>query len=210
MRRPDQQPELRDTGHRHPPRQGMPGGGHIGRQPDHRGDRDDVEQNIGRGGGGKPLQPVQHAGHQGREADQDQIGKGDAGQIDRQREFLGRGRESWCQDQHDLGHEDLAQDRQEPQPEHHHGESLDREAARGHWSLCRQDAGKLRDEGGIEGAFPEQPAEQIGQLQRHEKCIGNRARAEHRRDHHVAHEAQDAASHGPAADGQNILEHGIV
>ena len=68
-------------------------------------------------------------------------------------------------------------------------------------------AGERRDEGGVERALAEQAAEQVGQLQGDEEGVGDRAGAEHRRDQHVAREAEDAAGHGPAADGQDVTEH---
>ena len=76
-----QQTKLRDTGNRHTPRQRMTDRRHIGRHPDHAGDRDDIEQHIGRRCRGEFLQAVQHAGNQSGQADQDQVGKGDPRQA---------------------------------------------------------------------------------------------------------------------------------
>ncbi len=71
----------------------------------------------------------------------------------------------------------------------------------------RQQAGKGGHEGGVERALAEQAAEQVGQLERDEERIRHRPGAQHRRDQHIAREAQHAAGHGPAADGEDAAQH---
>ena len=73
--------------------------------------------------------------------------------------------------------------------------------------LHRQRPGEGGDEGGVEGALAEQPAEQVGQLERDEEGIRHRPGAEPGGDQHVPREAEDAAGHGPAADGEDAFEH---
>ena len=78
---------------------------------------------------------------------------------------------------------------------------LPREDQRGIAALALQLAREQRHEGGGEGAFREQAAEQVGQLERHDERVGDRPRAQHRRQDDVAHEADDAAQQREAADG---------
>ena len=128
--------------------------------------------------------------------------------VDREGE-LGRDRlEAGRQHGHHLRHEHFAEDGQAAEPERHDGEGFLGEAVGGGAALGGEQAREGGDEGGVEGALAEQAAEQVGQLQGDEEGVGHRAGAEHRRDQHVAREAEHAACHGPAADRQDIAEHG--
>ncbi len=69
--------------------------------------------------------------------------------------------------------------------------------------MFRQLPGKQRHEGGVERALGKQTAEDIGELQRHEEGVTDLASAKKPGDEQIAHEAQHAAAHGPAADGRN-------
>ena len=71
--------------------------------------------------------------------------------------------------------------RRQQQGEDAVGEQLCRDAA-----VLGVDTRIGRDEGGIEGAFGEDRAEMIGQPQRDEERVGDRAGAEDRRQHDVA------------------------
>ena len=62
-------------------------------------------------------------------------------------------------------------------------------------------AREQRHEGGREGAFGEQAAEEVGKLERNEEGVRHAARTEHRRQHDVADEADDTAEQREAADG---------
>ena len=64
-----------------------------------------------------------------------------------------------------------------------------------------------RHEGGIEGAFGKDGAKMIGQPERDEERVGDRAGAEDRRQHDVAHKAGDARQQRQAADGKNAADH---
>ena len=67
--------------------------------------------------------------------------------------------------------------------------------------------GKERDEGRIERAFGEQPAEHVGDAERDEKRVSHRGSAEHGRDQNVADEAEHAARDGDGADsGEAAVE----
>ncbi len=73
----------------------------------------DVQQDRGGGGRRKPLQCVQHPAQQGNERHKGQVGKGDAGQLDGQREFfrlVGKPRGNRI---HQPRHEQYRQDRKD-------------------------------------------------------------------------------------------------
>ena len=125
----------------------------------------------------------------------------------REREFLRDRGEARRQHRHHLRHEQLAHDGQHAQPERHDGERLLGEPVRHRTTLGGEQPGEGGHERGVECTLAEQAAEQVGQLQRDEERIGDRAGTQDRRDQHVAREAQDAACHGPAADGQDAADH---
>ena len=81
------------------------------------------------------------------------------------------------------------------------------EKSRARGAALLADAGIGRHEGGVEGAFGEDRAEMIGQAQRHEKGVGHRPGAQHRRQDDVADEAGDAREQRKAADGENAFNH---
>ena len=68
-------------------------------------------------------------------------------------------------------------------------------------AMVLQLAREQRHEGRREGAFGEQAAEEVRQLESDEEGIGHRARAQHRRQHDVADETHEAAQQREAADG---------
>ena len=61
-------------------------------------------------------------------------------------------------------------------------------------------AGEDRHEGLRERAFGEQAPEEVGNAKGEEERVGDSRRAEHMREHDVAHQAGDARQHGHAAD----------
>ena len=137
------------------------------------------------------MHHIEHATIERHQRDQQQIGKGDPRQLDRElalRRVLGEARR---QDAHRLRHER----HRHRQQDHLRGEQ-EREDAVGE-QPCRRfaalamDMGIGRHEGGIEGTFGEDRAEMIGQPQRHEEGVGNRPGTEDRREHDVAREPGD-------------------
>ena len=66
------------------------------------------------------------------------------------------------------------------------------ETPRGILALALQRAGVERDEGGVEGALGEQPAEQIGEAEGGIEGVGDRPGAERAGHHHLADEAEQA------------------
>ena len=97
-------------------------------------------------------------------------------------------------EQHDLAREQQREDAV--------GEQLGRIGA-----ALLADARIGRHEGGVERALGEDRAEMIGQPQRDEEGVGDRAGAEHRRQHDVAREAGEAREQREAADGEDASDH---
>ena len=159
----------------------MADGRHERRQPDQRGDGEQVVKHGRGGGGGEMFHAVQRAGQQRGEADQHQIRKRDARQIDRQGEFVRVRDEARREHVHDLGHEDLAQNRQRSQPERHDRDGFLGETARGVRALGGEQAGEFGHERGVERALAEQAAKQVGQFVGGEERVRDRAGADQRR-----------------------------
>jgi hypothetical protein len=61
-----------------------------------------------------------------------------------------------------------------------------------------------RHESGIERAFGQQSAEEVGGLEYRKKRVGERARAEHRGNRHVARESEQPRRQCRAAHGGNV------
>ena len=89
----------------------------------------------------------------------------------------------------------------------HHGENAVGEQLRRVRPVLGADARIGRNEGGVERTFGEDRAEMIGQPQRDEEGVGDRAGAEDRRQHDVARESGDARKQREAADGENASDH---
>ena len=177
---------------------------HREQQRDH--DRQ-VEQDRRRGGGGEALQGIEDAAVERDQRDQQQIRKGDAGELDRQREALGIAREA--RRQH-VDHRRREQQRHRQQ--HDLARQQQRENAVGEQCGALRpallaDAGIGRNERGIEGAFGENGAEMVGQPQRHKEGIRRRSRAEDGGEHDVAHKAGDAREQRQPADREDAINH---
>ena len=69
-----------------------------------------------------------------------------------------------------------------------------------------------RHEGGGEGPFGEQAAEQIGQAEGDDESVGDHARAQEVGDQHVADEAEHTAEQRVSADGGDRFQqiHGTL
>ena len=166
-----------------------------------------IEQDRSRGGGGKALQRVEDAAIERDQRDQQQIGKGDAGEFDGERKPAGVARKA--RRQH-VDHRRREQQRHRQQ--HDLARQQQREDAVGKHSgargaALRADAGIGRHEGGVEGAFGEDGAEMIGQPEGDEKGVGHRPGAEHRGQDDVADEAGEPRQQRQAADREYALNH---
>ena len=62
--------------------------------------------------------------------------------------------------------------------------------------------GEHRHESHVEGALGKETTEHIGQAKRNQERLGHRACPQEGRDQDVAHKTQNAARHGPDADGE--------
>ena len=97
------------------PRPGHRPGQSVARRPaerfdqQERGDQEQVQQDRRRGGCGKPVDRVQHTALQRDQRDEQQIGKGDPGELDGKPEFLRVGAKAGCDDGHYRRHENFAE-----------------------------------------------------------------------------------------------------
>ncbi len=130
-----------------------------------------------------------------------EIRQRDARQHHREREFLGIAFEAGGQQQHQPRHGDLGENGEGDQQHHQAGKRLAGENPRGFFSLFMQPLGEQRNEGRIERALGEQPAKHVGYAEGDEEGVGRGGCAEHRRDQHVAREAEHAAQDGHRAYG---------
>ena len=201
----DQQ-RFEHAGDQHAPGRGVAGG----REEDGEGERRDhreIEQDRRGGSRGEALQRVEDAAVERHQADQQEIGKGDAGELDREREAAGVLVEAGREQPMTVGVKMSATAsstswRREQQREDAVGEQPRRIGA-----ALRADARIGRHEGRVERAFGEDRAEMIGQPQRDEEGVRHRPGAEHRGKHDVAHEAGDARDQRPSADREDALDH---
>ena len=163
-------------------------------------DQDQVEQDRRGGRRDEAVERVQHAAEQRDQRHEQQIGEGDAREIDGEREFVGVVGETGRDDDHQPGHGDLDQNREDDQRTKQYGERLLGEGLGGAVALGLEAAREQRHEGGRQGALGGQPAEQVGEAEGDDEGLGDRPGAEHRGDQDVAHETQHAARHGVATD----------
>ena len=157
--------------------------------------------------GGEAVERVEDAAVERHQADQQQIGKGDAGELDRERKAArvlaeaGRqqidhpGRESKRRrEQHDLHRQQQREDAIGEQPRRIR-------AARA------ADPRIGRHEGGVERALGEDRAEMVRQPQRHKERVGHRPGAQHGRQHDVAQEAGHARQQRNSTNCQDAIDH---
>ena len=87
------------------------------------------------------------------------------------------------------------------------GQRLSGEDARGVGAVGVKALGEERDERRVESAFGKQPAEHVGNAERHEEGVGRVRGAEHGGNQHVARKAEHAAQDGHRADsGEAAIE----
>jgi len=182
------------------------GGREIAREQE-RGDHRHVKQDRRGRGGGEAVERVEDAAVERHQRDQQQIGKGDARELDRKAEALRIGAEAGRQ------HVDNRRREQQRHREQHHlarqqqSENAVGEKARALRPVLLADAGIGGHEGGVEGALGEDGAEMVRQPQRHEEGVGHGTRAEHGRQDDVADEPGRARQQGVAAHRQDALDH---
>ena len=190
----------------HAPGRRVAGGREEKRERQRRHHRE-VEQDRRRRGGGEAAERVEDAAVERHQRDQQQIGKRDARELDRERKLAGIVGEARRQ-QRDHRRREGQRDRQqhdlacEQEREHAVGEQPRRIGA-----ALLADARIGRHEGGVERALGKDRAEMIGQAQRHEEGVRDRARAQDGRQHDVARKAGDARQQREAADREDAPDH---
>ncbi len=139
-------------------------------QREHHGE---IEQDRRRGGGSEARHRLQHAREQRNEADEEQIGKGDPRQLDRQLE-LARHLLIGARHRPDAGrHEDFEERGEQQQGRHEDRQHVGGKArgsglAAGAVQFLREH----RHVGRAEGALRKQAAEDVRQLEGDEKGVG--------------------------------------
>ncbi len=176
----------------------------AGERPDHR----HVEQDRRRGRRREALAGVEDAAVERDHRHQQQIRKGDPREFHGERKPARVLGETRRQQRNHPRHERERDDQQHHLARDQKCEDAVREQAHHVGALLLADARIGRHEGGIEGALGEDGPEMVGQSQRDEKRVGNRAGAEHGGEHDVANKAGEARDEGQAADGQDALDHG--
>ncbi len=156
---------------------------------------------------GESAMGVERAHVQREERHEQEIGEGDAREIDGEREFLRPVVEAGRQQPDELRREDPDQKqdddlRSEQQRIDLAGEFLGRLA-----SLLLQRLSVTGNEGGVEGALAEDGAETVRQALGDEKGVRNETRAHHGRLHGERKEAGDAREKREAADRKEIANH---
>jgi hypothetical protein len=168
-----------------------------------------IEQDRRRRGRGEALQRVENAAIERDEAHQQQIGKGDAGELDGNGEAVRVFPVAGGQQRDHRGREQQREREQRGLHGDQHGEDAIGEQARGVGAALVADARIGGNERRVERPFREDGAEMVRQPQRDEERIGDRAGAENRRQHDVAHEAGHARQQRETTDGQNAIEHPV-
>ena len=153
------------------------------------------------------MHHVEHAAIERHQRDQQQIGKGDPRQLDRQPPLLGIVGEARRENAHRLRHEQPGDHQQNQLRGKQQREDAVGEQSRRCLAALAVDMGIGRHEGGVEGAFGEDRAKMIGQPQRHEERVRHRPGAEDRREHDVARKAGQPRKQRIAADGEDTTEH---
>ena len=163
----------------------MPGG-----REEH-GDRErrhhrEVEQDRRGGRRGEAAERVEDAAVERHQRDQQQIGKRDARELDRERKAAGVVGEARRQQSITPGVNSSATASSTTWLANSSVKMRSANSAAGSTAVLLANARIGRHEGGVERAFGEDRAEMIGQPQRDEERVRDRARAEHRRQHDVA------------------------
>ena len=181
----------------------MTAAGQEGREAEHGADQGEVEQDGRRRHVGEAIDAVQHAAVERGERDEQQVGKGDATELDGHGESRRVVAHAGRQHRHHAGHGQDQQHREGHQHQEQGGLRLAREGEGLGASALLKLAGEQRHEGRRERALGEQPAEEIRQLERHEEGIGDGAGPEDGRQHDVARESCKPAQQRKAADRGN-------
>jgi hypothetical protein len=198
--------ELKDAAHQHRHRHGLDRARAALRRQQQRDDQREVQQRRREGGDGEARQRVEHARQERNEADEDEIGEGDAGEHHRELELAGHLVIFRRHQPDEARHDDLEDERDQHQARHEHRQHFVREAL----GILDPAFGieALAEEGHEprgEGAFAEQPAKDVRDQEGDQEGVIGMARAEHARADHVAREAEHAADHGQPADGADRL-----
>ena len=173
----------------------------IGREPQRAADEADIEQDRREGRHPELVVGVEDARRDRHQRDEENVRRGDLqqphGEIELLRVLGEAGRADIDQDRRG---DDADQRHREQDQRQHGGDVIDQQFGFVVPAPVTVFA-ENRHERLRERALGEQAAQQVGQLERDEKRIRRRARAEDPRDQHIAHKGEDARKQCQAADG---------
>ena len=153
------------------------------------------------------MHHVEHAAIERHQRDQQQIGKRDPRQFDRQtalRGIIGKARR---QDGDRLRHEQPGYRQQHDLRDEQQREDAIGEQPRRGLAAAAEDMGIGRNESGVESALGKDRTKTVRQAERHEKRVRNRPGAEDRRKHDIARKAGKPRKERIAADREDTSEH---
>ena len=169
------------------------------REPEHTNQRE-IQQHRRGGRDGELAMRVQNTADHGAERHHEQIGHGDLGQQDRQLENVRLTHKPRPQQIHQPRHHQLRPDDQDQHGRHQHGGDIPGEFLGIGQALAFQLAGIERHEGGVESPLGENPAEEIGKLERRQEGVGDGACPQRPRQKDLAHKTEKPAAQGHDAD----------
>jgi hypothetical protein len=177
------------------------------RHEQQRPDQRDVEQGRRERGRGEARQRIEYAREERHQANEDQIGKGDLRQIDREGELLRLVAPAGADYPHEGRHEDDENDGDRHQDRHEHGQHFLGEAlGLVHAAFAVEALAEQGHEALAERALAEQAAEQIGDDEGQGEHVGGHAGAHHPAEDHLPAEAEDAADKRQPADRAGCLD----
>ncbi len=166
-----------------------------------------VEQDRCRRGRREARQRVEDAAIKRHQGHQRKIGKGDAGEFDREREAAGVLGKARCQQRDHRRREDECDREEDRQAREQQREHAVREQTGRRRPTLLADACIGRHEGRVESAFGEYHPEMVREPQGDEKRVGDRARTEHGGQQDIPGKAREARQQRQAADGEDASEH---
>ena len=172
-----------------------------------RADHREIQEHRRESGGREPPLRVERARQQRDERDEREIRERHARERNRERELARLVFEAWGE-QSDERRRERPRERQERELAHEQKRADLREKALRRRRATRLEHARVgRHESRVEGAFAEDRAEMIGQPERDIECVGERARAKRRAEHHVAHEPCRARHERQSRDGCELAVH---
>ena len=170
----------------------------------------EVEEDRRRGPDAEAMQGVERRRVLGDERDEQKVREGDAREPHHEVELVGALGEAGRDEANERRHEDRGEHEDDRLCAKEQREHAVRKLACRDGTAVGFRLGVARHISGVESAFAEDCAKMVRQAKRIGERFVHHARAKHRRDHDVADEAGDARDERPAADAEDLLQHGAT